>query len=434
MPRVDPPLDAVRATAESFVAKHRLPGLGVAIVRSDGPVFCEPFGHADIESGERLRLDHRHRIGSVTKTMVALCAMSLVERGKLALDDLVRELLPDIRLNAYSDELRLWHLLTHTCGIGEAPTRGELLQAQEALWAEQGAAIPTVAEQYAEHGIDLEWQPGTRWCYANHGWVLVGEIVARTEGASIADVVARRVFEPLGMAHSDLLDQPHPDLTTPYHVAPDADAREFAKRYGDESPEEETVDGKNIRGRYQHVKGVSAGAVQCTLPDLARYAQALLRKSEGIVRPETFAQMTELQYCPDARLQHIGVSFFREDCFGYLSLGHNGGVLGGWNTVLKVIPELDLGIVLHLNASSDAFGEAEWLFPRIAIGASEPARTSAAPSGWCSATWSSSPTPPAQARTASSRRPRACKRSADSRISSGPASSRPTCASAGRNR
>ena len=60
--------------------------------------------------------------------------------------------------------------------------------------------------------------------------ILLGEIVARAEGAPIARVLRRRVFAPLGMDSTDLFDLPHADLTTGYHRAPSEDARTHALR------------------------------------------------------------------------------------------------------------------------------------------------------------------------------------------------------------
>jgi CubicO group peptidase (beta-lactamase class C family) len=363
-------VECLRAAAREVLADHHLPGLGLAVVDSSGLAFAESFGLADIESGLAQSPTQRHRIGSVTKTMIALCALALVDEEDLDLDDPVGELLPDIRLDGYGAEMRLRHLLTHTGGIGEAPRLEDLDDPQPALWTAHAAEVPPVAEQYRD-GIGVEVPPGSRWAYANHGWVLVGEIVSRVEEAPIADVVARRIFEPLGMKSSDLLDRPSADLTTGYHRAPGEDAAELLRRGGREVPDEPTVDGHNIRGEYLHVKGVSAGAVQCSLLDLARYAQALLRKSEGIVEPRTFNLMTTPYWCPDPRLAHIGLSFFRENVFGHWSIGHGGGVLGGWNTCLKVFPLLDLGVVVHLNLMYDRFNRVEQILLRALLDAAQ---------------------------------------------------------------
>ncbi len=79
----------VRSKIQTVVDDHRLPGISVGVVSSDALVFSEGFGLADIESGRPNEPAMRQRIGSITKTMVGLCAMSLVEEGKLSLEDKV---------------------------------------------------------------------------------------------------------------------------------------------------------------------------------------------------------------------------------------------------------------------------------------------------------------------------------------------------------
>jgi CubicO group peptidase (beta-lactamase class C family) len=153
--------------------------------------YSETLGHADIESSRALEPRQRHRIGSITKTMVGLCTMALVEEAKLALEDRVIDRLPEIRFEGPADALLIRHLLTHTGGIGEAPTLEHLRDPESALWSDT-AEIPAVADSYPD-GILLEVPPGTKWAYANHGWALLGEIVARADGCPIHEVLRRRV-------------------------------------------------------------------------------------------------------------------------------------------------------------------------------------------------------------------------------------------------
>ena len=120
----------------------------------------------------------------------------------------------------------------------------------------------------------------------------------------------------------------------------------------------EPVDGHNIRGRYEYELGgcmYAAGAVQSTIHDMARYASALLRRGAGIVRPETFDRMTAPHWCPDERMVNIGLSFFRERRFGRETFGHGGGVAGGWNTHLAVLPGEGLALLTHGNITFDKF-------------------------------------------------------------------------------
>jgi len=340
-------LDRIRETAAALVEERHLPGLAVGVVQGDDLVFAEGHGFADIESGRKQDPALRQRIGSITKTMTGLCIMALIDEGRLSLDDRIVELLPDVPLHGHVDALTVRHLLTHTGGIGLAPTIEHITRVGEMLWSD----VPSTVEAYP-HGILIEVPPGSKWAYANHGYGLLGEILARKEGVPVDEVLRRRIFEPLGMANTDNLDRPHPDLTTGYHRAPDADERVLIERTGGHVPDEETVHGRNVRmANHQYIRGESlraAGAVQSTIYDMARYASALLRRG-GIVRPETFAAMVAPQWCPDDRMPGQGFAFQVVPRFGRRWFGHGGGVPGGWETALGVLPDDDVALLVHLN-------------------------------------------------------------------------------------
>ena len=80
-------IDRVRAAAISLIDEYHLPGMSVGVVSGSDLIYAEGFGYADIENARPQDPQLRQRIGSITKTMVGLCAMSLVEEGKLSLDD-----------------------------------------------------------------------------------------------------------------------------------------------------------------------------------------------------------------------------------------------------------------------------------------------------------------------------------------------------------
>ena len=341
----------VRATASRLVDEFHLPGVSVGVVSGDDLVYAEGFGFADIESRRSQHPSLRQRIGSISKTMLALCVMAFVEEGKLSLEDLVADRLPDVEFRGPAESITVWHLLTHTSGIGEAPSLDDIHDPWErALWSDV-PDIPGVPDLYPD-GIVVEVPPGAKWAYANHAFVLLGEIVSRTEGESWEKVLARRVFGPLGMGETTCDDVPRDGLTTGYHHAPGHDELDVLDLLGKDVPDEQTADGHNIRGRYQYVKAKAAGSVHSTIPDMAAYASALLRKGLGILAPETFDRMVAAQWSPDERLTTMGLAFFLEERFGRRTFGHAGGIVGGWNTRLTVVPDAGLAVLVHINAWS----------------------------------------------------------------------------------
>ena len=223
----DSDIERIRAAVRAVCEEYHLPGIAVGVVSGDDLVYSEAFGYADIESKRPQDTALRQRIGSITKTMVGLCTMALVDEGRLTLGARLVDLLPDITFHGPAGGITIRHLLTHTSGIGEVPNPEDVRRMQETLWSDD-ADYPGVPDAYPD-GITIDVAPGTKWAYANHAFMLLGEIVARAEDAPIQDVLRRRVFEPLGMPDSDCLDAPHADLTTGYHRPPNEDARERGK-------------------------------------------------------------------------------------------------------------------------------------------------------------------------------------------------------------
>jgi len=348
-------LQRIRDAAHEVVADHHLPGISIGVVAGDDLVFSEGFGCADIETRAPMDPTRRQRIASVTKTMAGLCVMALVDEGQLRLEDRVVDLLPELVFDGPAETMTVWHLLTHTSGIGEAPT----VDALAAVAAPDRGAIkePGDFATLYPKGIIVEAVPGTKWAYCNNGYGLLGEIVVRAENAPLQDVMQRRIFEPLGMRDTDIKDTYDERLTTPYHRPVSDDNREQFTRAGIPIPDEALIDGHNIRGEFrgEFNRGMlAAGAVQSNIPDMARYASALLRRGGGIVRPETFAAMTSPQYGADPRLVSWGLAFARTPRFGRQAMGHGGAFFGGWNTNFSLFPEENIAVLQHMNIMLDS--------------------------------------------------------------------------------
>jgi CubicO group peptidase (beta-lactamase class C family) len=352
----------VRAAANKVLADYRIPGISIGVVKGDSLLFCEGFGFADIETQERMSPERRQRIASITKTMVGLCVMALVDEGKIHLHDRVQSLLPDVAFHGPAESMTIRHLLTHTSGIGEAPTRDRLVEAAHPN--RETVRSPGDFSTLYPDGIVVEVEPGAKYAYCNNGYGLLGEIVTRVEGVTLQDVMQRRIGAPLGMAQTDILDQNDDRITTCYHRAPNEDNLFQYARAGVDVKEEATIDGINIRGRFtaEFNRGMrAAGGVQSTVPDMAQYASALLRRSAGVVSERSFGEMTSAQVGSDDRMVSWGLSIARtplriggeRPSQWRQVLGHGGAYFGGWNSHLDIIPELDIGVIQHMNIMID---------------------------------------------------------------------------------
>ena len=108
--------------------------------------------------------------------------------------------------------------------------------------------------------------PGTKRAYCNNGFALLGEIVVRAEKAPLQDVMQRRIFGPLGMRDTDILDTYDERLTTLLSPAAGRRHREQFARAGIAVPDEPLVDGHNIRGEFraEFNQGHAGGRRRCS--------------------------------------------------------------------------------------------------------------------------------------------------------------------------
>jgi len=211
------PLERMRAALRGHVESGSLPGL-VAIVHHRGREHVETIGNMAFDNDARVRRNAIFRLASMTKPVTAVGAMILVEECKLRLDDPVAEWLPELKdrkvLRTPDSPLddtvpakrpiTLRDLLTFRSGYGEVgfisprcPLQDAMVRAQLPLstWPVLGTA-DYFMKRLGE--LPLAHQPGDRWLY-HMGCEILGVLIARVSGRSLATFLRERIFDPLGM-------------------------------------------------------------------------------------------------------------------------------------------------------------------------------------------------------------------------------------------
>ncbi len=188
---------ALSALANTFLEQFKAPGLSVAIAKSGNLVYQEGFGFSDLEKREKLTPRHAFRIASVSKPITSVGIFSLVEQGKLQLQDRVfgpKGLLetdygtpPSDTVNAIS----VHHLLTHTCGGWSNAKRDPMFLNPKMNHRELIA--------WTLKNIPLEHEPGTHYDYSNFGYCLLGRIIERVSGMPYAEAVQKNVLTKCGV-------------------------------------------------------------------------------------------------------------------------------------------------------------------------------------------------------------------------------------------
>jgi CubicO group peptidase (beta-lactamase class C family) len=300
-------------------------------------------GVADIATNTPITEDTVFRIASISKTITTIAVMQLWEQGLVDLDAPAADYLRAYRLIPAKDDFQpatLRHLLTHSAGIPEIPHFSDLLKPVFGEAMKVGRPAPALA-QYYRGALRSAAEPGTRFNYSDHGFATLGQIVEDVSGEPFEHYLRQRVFEPLGMDHTDLVrsDRVRTGLATGYSLRSNG-ARAVTDR---------------------EMATAGASSVYSTPRDMARYVASLLgggaNTHGSVLKPATLAKMFEPQYQPDPRVPGMGLAFFRANLGGHRAVEHE-GVLPGFNSQIFIAPDDGVGVIAFTNGARGAMG---WL-------------------------------------------------------------------------
>ena len=238
-------LDRLHDVVASEVAAGHLPGAVSLVARGDD-VHVDAVGTPSFTDDTPLARNAIFRIASLTKPIVAVAVLALVEEGVLNLEEPIDELVPELAsrrvlrsLDAELDDtvparrpILLEDLLSYRLGFGSVmmPPGSYPIQRAEAelgLQSIGGPPWPPVA--YDADGwiaalgtLPLMYQPGERWLYNTSGQVL-GILLARACGQSLESVLRTRIFDPLGMVDTGFTVPPEKLDRLPTLYVPDPD-------------------------------------------------------------------------------------------------------------------------------------------------------------------------------------------------------------------
>lgn len=209
---------SVRQALQPFVDRGELAGLVTLTSKGGNVLQAEAVGYRDLESGDPMRMDSLFRIASMTKPVTSAAALMLMEEGRLALADPITRWIPELaNLRVLRDpagrlddtvpamrDITVEDLLTHRSGIAYAPfSEGPLQQAYWDVLGDPGMNRLSVDAWLAGLGtLPLAYQPGERFHYG-HSTDVLGFLIGRVEGKPLRQVLAERIFEPLGMPDTD---------------------------------------------------------------------------------------------------------------------------------------------------------------------------------------------------------------------------------------
>ncbi|MFI9155830.1 serine hydrolase domain-containing protein [Streptomyces sp. NPDC053367] len=295
------------------VDEGRLPGFLVAVARGGRVAHLTTYGQRDLAAGLPVEADTLWRVYSMTKPVTAVAALTLVEEGRLSLDDPVARHLPafadprvyvggsgpQVSTRPAAGPIRVRHLMTHTAGL----TFGFYhTHPVDALYREAGleSSVPPgkdlaeTIEVYAS--LPLQFEPGTQWNYSVASNVL-GRIIEVVSGQPLDAFFAERIFRPLGMTDAG------------FQVT-DEQAPRLAELYGEqEGGGIAPVPGLPLRvGRPRFLSG--SGGLAMSAHDQHRFMEMLRRRGEldgtRLLTADTVALMTRNHLPGGADLRSFG--------------------------------------------------------------------------------------------------------------------------------
>ena len=270
----------------------------IAVVKNNKKFFSEGIGYSDLSNRTLNSPSTTYPVGSITKTIVAVCILQLQEIGKLRIQDSISEYVPTLPKN-----IKIVHLLNHTSGI--RPPIGHVGEKEPKdlikLAGNRGSKFPA----------------GTKWDYNDINYIVLGHIVEQVSGLPLHEFIKKNIFNKASMVNAGFITSEKP-------------APLSSKGY------------LKIAGRFIHSSKLNAhllfgcGDIYATALDLSLFDEALMNGK--LISNKSIKEMV----APGPKSSY-GLGLYHADDRVY-----SRGVVGGWES-LHVYYDDKTSIVVLLN-------------------------------------------------------------------------------------
>ena len=337
--------DKYRQGIPKTMAKHKIPGLSIAVVDRDGILWSAGFGYTDKDKKTPVTPDTIFAIGSITKTVTATAVMLAVQDGLVELDAPITKYIPDFTVNSRfednpQDKITLRHLLNHTSGIAQEAPVGNFRELSPSFEKH----IKSISDTW------LKYKVGAKSSYSNSGYDLAAYILQVRSGKPFAQYMKEKIFDPLDMSNSSI------DM-------------EFIKRHPNRAI-----------GHMTHVRELplileisvlGAGGIYSSANDFAKFLQFHLNWGRVNGRPLLDESFISDMYTPSKVHERYGLEVFisrsksvnlvhenyglgiaiSRDKSGNFIMYHPGGGFG-FEAIFRWYPDYGIGAVLLTNSEN----------------------------------------------------------------------------------
>lgn len=311
--------DEIDDYVTGMMAKQKVPGLTLAVVKDGKVERAKGYGLANVEHGVAAKRETVYQSGSVGKQFTSAIVLLLAEDGKLDLDDPVSKHLAGTPESWKTMTVR--HLLTHTSGIGNAETSPDYNLQRD---------VPDDGLLKMAYAAKMAAKPGEKWAYSNTGYMVLGILASKAGGKFYGDLLGDRVFTPLGMKAARIIDE---RAIVPNRAA----GYEFEK------------------GEWRNQKWVSPtfnrtadGSLYVTVDDMIAWDAALT--AGKLFKKESYAAMWTKVKTSDGKEHDYGMGWQLGTRNGHKRI-HHGGAWQGFTSYIDRYPDDKLTVIVLCNAA-----------------------------------------------------------------------------------
>ena len=352
---------------QRFAEGAGIPGLAFGVVAGGRLVHQGRSGVADHAGGHAVQEDTAFRIASMTKSLTAVCVLTLRDRGLLQLDDPLERHLPEAAAlgggGGDDPPITVRHLLTMTAGLVE-----------DDPWADRQLALPDEGLlRLLRGGLALTRRPGEAFEYSNLGYALLGQVAQRVSSEPLAELAREVLLQPLGMRDSAF------DFTSLPAARRARGYRRDGSEYVQEPPLRDGAFG-------------AMGGLWTTVEDFARYVGFQLSAWAGAEAPPPLLRSSsrrEMQRghivvpprdhpAPGGGPSGYGLGLFVAESPQLGRVVYHGGGLPGFGSHVQWLPQHGVGVfafgnLTYASLSRPVFEALERVAGVVPVAAAEPA-------------------------------------------------------------
>ena len=293
---------------EYFKKQKKFSG-NVLVSKKSEIIFKESYGYSNKEKGIKNTPQTKFVIGSMTKTITALCIMQLAEKGMLSTQQSIEEYIPDFYKG---NGITIHHLLTHTSGIPNY-----LMLKNQIKWEEHHS--PQEILQIVK-GYKLKFHAGNKWSYSNTNYLILGLIIEIVSGMSYHQYVKNNIFIPAKMNHSGFMDEEQTNRANSYIMGE--------------------------RGFYTDPSiWFACGDMVSTVGDFYLFDRAI--EAGKLLNPQLVREMQKPHY--DGKYVKYGYGLLIKKHFNGKSVCHGGSIPNGYTSHFEKYMDDDITIVVLSN-------------------------------------------------------------------------------------